>query len=153
VRARGSPGPKTRASIRGPVAALAISPDGKRLAVGGKSDVVDVWSLPSLEKIAQFSGVVDTRALAFSHDGATLALGGRESAIRLWNVATDKLIDQIESGHRYLMALAYAPDGRTLAAAGGKGIELWDVGAKSRVTTLTSQTDVTQSLQFSADGR
>jgi WD40 repeat protein len=104
-----------------PVGPLAISPDGKWVAVSGRDSVYGVagkpnpvylWRVPelgpldekllaggkrvapteSLSKRVTLAGHLgEVYAVAFSPDGKTLATGGRDRVIRLWDVETGEL--------------------------------------------------------------
>ncbi len=78
------------------VGALAVSPDGKRLAVGesGCSDgryAVRVFGWPTGKLLHTFTGhTASVSALAFAPDGKTLASGGDDTVVLLWNVSAAK---------------------------------------------------------------
>ena len=64
-------------------------------------------------------------ASALSPDSKTLALGMRSAQIELWSLREKKLAHTFKySGS--LHALAWSPDGKKLAAAGGPKIFVWD---------------------------
>jgi WD40 repeat protein len=67
---------------------LAISADGKLLAVGEEGEGVWLWDLTSRKKIATLKRA--SGPVAFSRDGRTLATGGEDEAILLWDLPTDK---------------------------------------------------------------
>ncbi|GAA3095841.1 hypothetical protein [Streptosporangium carneum] len=95
------------------------------------------------------TGAVDT--VAFSPDGAVLATADEAGGVRLWNTAAHRLIGvlpatPILSGVR---ALAFSPDGGTLAVA-GVGVRLWGVATRRVVAILPA--GQTNSLVFGQDG-
>src|SRR5262249_38535926 len=82
--------------------------------------------------------------LAFSPNGGLLAAGGTEndSKVRVWEVATGRLVHVFGGYPRGvgILALAFAPDGRTLASGGGgSGILLWDVTGGVRPAKLSAE--------------
>jgi WD40 repeat protein len=73
---------------QGPTACLAFSPDGRRLAAGGRRGVRlwDVGSGRELIDLHEHDGWVT--AVAFSPDGRTLLTGGEDGKLHVW-VAAD----------------------------------------------------------------
>ncbi len=60
------------------------------------------------------------RDLAFSPDGATLAtVAGKGMTVTLWDAARGKRRGRLRGPDYWLGCLAFAPDGRRLAAGGG----------------------------------
>jgi WD40 repeat protein len=68
--------------------ALAISPDGKRLATGNCDQTATILDLVTGRETALRGHRDSVYAVTFSHDGQLLASGSRDGVIKLWDVAT-----------------------------------------------------------------
>jgi RNA polymerase sigma factor (sigma-70 family) len=143
-----------------PVSACAFSPDGKWMATGGYEKEKDVylprlWEVGTGKELRRFpAGRPQTasglkRALAFSPDGATLAGDGwGEARLRLWQTATGKepiVFPKIGAGFE---SVAFAPDGKTVAAAGDR-IYLYDPATGKERLRIERRA---RRLAFSQDG-
>jgi len=80
----------------GDVAAVAVSPDGRRLAAGSADTGAYLWDLadPARREVL-IGATAKIHAVAFSPDGRTLAAGGADRAVHLWNVADPTLLQRI----------------------------------------------------------
>lgn len=104
---------------------LALSPDGGLLACGGSDRMVDIWEVAtgekklSLEHPGGFSSMDgNPDALAWSPDGSRLATAceNHSKQLWLWDAVSGAKLGEFTlplEGH----ALAFSPDGRTIAAA------------------------------------
>lgn len=121
------------------VRAVAFSPDGKTLVAAG--DGVTAWDVSGPEAKATHLDVSDAESLAFSADGKLLAIGGQGKVIQLWDVSRpdhpQKLsaVKVLSGGVR---ALAFGPDGNSLAASDGKVADLWSIKNRGRPIPFTA---------------
>ncbi|MBX5458961.1 MAG: PD40 domain-containing protein [Thermogemmatispora sp.] len=104
---------------------FAWSPDGRRLAVAGKTQVVVIegscGQILAVYPQQPPPGGQPSYIVAWSPDGQTLASAGRRHAVQLWEAATGRSWQYFpEQGQA--IAAAWSPDGRALAYMVG-----WDM--------------------------
>jgi hypothetical protein len=116
---------------------VAVSRDGTRVANGTPSQAPELWDFRTGRKIGDFQGKVwSSGPVAFSPDSRRLAAApdpeqpseGRVH-IWLWDVATRRIVRTIQRAHNaQIHALAFSPDGKTLATASADGTaRLWNL--------------------------
>src|SRR5262249_7183697 len=128
---------------------LAFSPDGTKLAVGGRSfptgsPQVMVRDAKTGEVLwtRQEPGLPQAMKVAFSPDGKSLAVGFGEYSrydahpVKLYEVATGRETVTFLGPKGGVNSLAFHPDGRHLAVAGLEVVEVWDAVARTRVHEL-----------------
>lgn len=112
------------------VNALAISPDGRLLALGnGYSDAtVHLWDARTGSAAGKLEGHRGwITKLVFSADGGTLYSGSADQSIRAWSVK-DQRETHCWRGHTGgISGLALTPDGNALLSCGNDGsVRVWD---------------------------
>ena len=53
----------------------------------------------------------------------------------------------------FLNPIAFSPDGKFLAKSTGMGAEIWDIGSREVLVTLTGHAEAVESMAFSPDGK
>ncbi|BAY60488.1 WD-repeat protein [Calothrix brevissima NIES-22] len=108
---------------------VAISADGKILAIGIRDKAIKLWNVSTGKLINTLTGHTgEVRAVAFSLDGKTLASGSQDGSIKLWNVSTGKLMSTFMAQKEQVWSVAFSPDGKTLASGSQDGIiKIWQV--------------------------
>lgn len=144
---------RARMVLRGHAAPwdVAFSPDGKRIASGGKvTGEVILWDAATGKPIHTISATVDR--LAFSPNGGTL-LGGGGFSTRLWDVASgeERSIFPEEAG----LMVGMLPDRKTVVTLAGQFLQsgevrFWDVESGAR--RLTIPTGALNDAVLSPDG-
>jgi RNA polymerase sigma-70 factor (ECF subfamily) len=142
--------------------ALAVSPDGKRVAVGGASTgdwpdmgvtrLLDATTGKLLTTALVKGGTIN--ALVFSPGGKSLITAGSDGTIRMRDVATDKELLALQGHEGGVVGLTLSPDGKVLASAGAdKTVRLWNVATGKELRSLPVQTVKTATVCYSPDGR
>jgi WD40 repeat protein len=147
-------------SLRAPgrVLSVAFSSDGRSLASGGAGadSSIILWDLDTGRRrlwLEEKRGPIN--AVALSKDKGLLAWTSRdEPVVRLWDLKSAGLEQSIDGNARGTLAVAFAPDGRTLATAGNDGVvRLWSVSTGRQEDILDGNASALISVAFSPDGR
>ena len=148
---RATPLPDLATGERG-LALLALTPDGRWLAVAGRSNIVSIWDVASRTNRLSLPGRdVPVHVLAFSPDGRVLATGNEDTTAQLWDAASGALLATLAGHNGPVGRLAFSPDGRTLFSSGGAGLKLWHMATRREVATL-SRSAASDWPTFSPDG-
>lgn len=155
ARAHDATPPRSFAGHVGWVRAIQISPDGTKVASGGQDHTVRIRETGSGREIATLEG--HTRwvtCLAFSRDGRKLVSGSDDRTVRLWSLESGKLLKQATADGAWgVFAVAFSPDGETIAAAGADGaIHLLDAFSLIEISVLYGHAGNVSSLVYAQDG-
>lgn len=146
------------------VTALAFSPNGDLLASGGRrwDNAVKVWALTNGTLLRAFSGQSNNvTAVAFAEDSDTLASCAASGTSTNFPAGTNNLmVWRVSDGSsrnfgnfsNTVWAVAFSPDGSTLASASQDAISLWNVGSGALSQTITQEAFRVSCLVYSPNG-
>jgi RNA polymerase sigma factor (sigma-70 family) len=134
------------------VDAIAFSRDGKRLAGAGMNGAVLLWDAATGKEIRRLEGHRrQVKGIAFSPNGDRLIAGDAEVA-RLWDVDAAKVLHVLPVGQGGVSAVAYSPDGRLVAAAGGDATTfVWDAAGGRQLHRLRGEGTYAYAVAFAPD--
>jgi WD40 repeat protein len=144
------------------VARLQFTPDGRQLVSTGSDRTIRLWDTTTGARVREFGRFRTVGGIDLSPDGKSLAgvvQEGEAWTIRLWEVATGKERDRLPRLGVHPIAVAFSPDGNTLAATVGEddwskpSIKLWDMAGMKEIRTLRGIKGWVGRLTFSPDGK
>ncbi len=134
------------------VESVIFSPDQKYLIAALSNETVIVWDVETRKVISSMTEDASpghAERIAVSADSRYVASSGSEKTL-VWESSSGTVVARIADGG---ILIAFTPDGKYLALAGGNSsIRIWEVSTGRAVTEITHSDSVT-SLAFSPDGR
>jgi WD40 repeat protein len=139
----------------GSLDAVALSPDGKTLALGGWRDTVQLWDLEARRERSRRVGHQGTvHFLAFSAEGRRLTSAGEDGAFCLWDSATGQELGRVEADGSKGLPFALSASSRVAATrVPGKAVSLWGPQTGKLLRRLKGSEDTGWGCALSADGR
>lgn len=138
------------------ILSVALSPDGRTLALGSNDANIYVWDMttPDIAPRILAGHRSKITALEFSADGCTLA-SGSWATILLWDLSVPDPTATILRGHGDdVVEVAFTPDGHTLVSMDDDHtIRLWDLQAPAAVPRIFWNNSLSMGIAYSPDGR
>jgi RNA polymerase sigma factor (sigma-70 family) len=151
------------------VVGVGYTPDGETALTAEADGRVRFWDVASGRRIGTHNlletpegGETQLDAFALSGDGRLIAGSGSVRTydfartlrgIWIWSLDEQKQLRRIDTGATNLQALAFSPEGASLAAGDQTGqIQLWDVATGDELLTLHLGGSAIRGIAFSPDG-
>ncbi len=135
----------------GKIFAMALSPNGQWLAVGGWLDndnrdirhAIRLYNFSSGKLIALLKGHRNVvHALAFSPNSQQLLSGSFDKTAILWDIATQRQLRQLKGHSDHIYAVAFTADNqRVVTGSFDHTLRLWQVATGDLIATLQGHTD------------
>jgi WD40 repeat protein len=146
---------------------LSFSPDGRFLLASAAEGLV-LWDVESGKQVRKYPGPGSfgagngrvqvtssdlNRSVPFSADSQTFAaVSESHNGISLWDVTSLEERGRLEANHSISLAVAFAPDGKTLASADfDNAVRVWDLGAGKELRKIELEKDIAGWVAFSPD--
>jgi WD40 repeat protein len=139
--------------LSGAVLALSWSPDGTKLASGGRDNIVRVWELEknsAIRVLEEHTGEI--QGLSWSPDSRLLASAGGDGQVIVWDVnngvpAGDPLSSEVFD---FFYDVSFSADGRFLAAGQGNGtVRIWKWPSGELLEAIPHHASIVYSVDFS----
>jgi WD40 repeat protein len=160
--------PVTLSGGKQQVTAVAFGAGGGVLAAGTSAGTVTLWIVPKSGAPVRFPHMPLTlpggpvSSVAFGPDGSTLAVAGAGHQVLLWTVspgtgskhkgAAAVSAPPVTGSFDAANAIAFSPDGKSLAAATATGVTVWQLGSRKLTVTVPQPQPVT-SVAWDGAGR
>lgn len=140
----------------GYIHAMALSHDGRTLAVNNQSDIL-LYDVPTTlatgtcRLLRAFEGGPrPVRRLVFSHDDRSLASSG--DRVSVWEVKTGRQL-HVFATHTQTWGIVFHPGTNNLAAGSRDTIHMWDPQTGRLLRSFAAHEQIIGSLAYSPDGR
>ncbi len=139
------------------ITSVAVSPDGKWLAVSGYREIL-LWQFGG-DLTARLPGLSDRiHTILFSPDAKTLAAVGGSPArfgeVQIWDLETRKQKHSIVVSTDTLFGAALSPDGTRLVCGGAdKSVRLFDITTGKEIRKMDHHEDWSFGAIFGVDGK
>ncbi len=124
------------AGHRDAVTAIALAPDGKHLASGGRDGIVRVWDVATGRSRQLWQHRFFVEDVAFSPDGAWLGSASSDSTVRVWDTSSWRALSLDVNPAAKFVAFGY--DGQLAVQLGTRALVRWSLVAPTSLRDATS---------------
>jgi WD40 repeat protein len=139
------------------VLAVAWSPNGTRVAMGGWSNQVQAWDANTGHRVINFRdpGLQQrVEAIIWLPDGKSIVAGGDDSLVWIWNATTGNIQDIYRGHTNSVITLACSLDGQYIASGGlDQTVQVWKVATGQKNATYSGHSHGIGSVSWSPDGK
>ncbi|HWX19839.1 MAG TPA: protein kinase [Candidatus Binatia bacterium] len=140
--------------LKRPGRALALSPDGRQLAVAGTRTSVLLWDAGTGELLRTLPTEKSVWSMAFSPDGKRLTTAGWSSDALVWDLGSGQHPAKITGHSLTVWSAAFSPDGSTLATVGSdQTLRAWDSTTLREKGVFRGHDNEVWCVAFRPDGR
>jgi WD40 repeat protein len=149
----------------GKVIHVALSPDGKKLAITSKDPIVRIWDTDSGKEVLKLE---NTRSVAFSPDGKQMVAWNQSNGYNtrdrtiankalkfasILDAESGKVLHELKGHPQDISSARFSPDGKTIATTSDKTARIWDVESGKELHKIEEHTGHIYSADFSPDGK
>lgn len=138
-----------------PLSDLAVSPDGRIVAVALESEIVFCDAIKGGELLRIPIGVETYSQITFSDDSQRLAAGSSDGCLRIWNLGERAPLHVLPAHHRVISQVRFFDGGRKIASVGAIDdvLRIFDVATGKPLWQFAAGQNGLLSLAVSPDSR
>jgi WD40 repeat protein/predicted Ser/Thr protein kinase len=137
-----------------PGRALALSPDGRLLAIAGPDSGITVWNTGNGKLLRSWSTPASVWSLSFSPDAREILSAGWSSEVSIWPLDGFSPPQIISGGELHVWSAVFSSDGAMIATTGAdQTVRLWDTATLQLQNSLHGHGGEVWCAAFSPDGR
>ncbi|RJP30903.1 MAG: hypothetical protein C4527_08760 [Candidatus Omnitrophota bacterium] len=139
------------------IISFAMSPDGKRIAVGGETGNLTIWDTNQWEKMYTKNVHAEwpINETVFSPDGKYVLTGGGEGIMKLWDSKTGDFVISYRVREKGISDITFSFDGTKILAVYERSnkVYLWDTKTGTLIRTFYGDGSLVTAAAFSPDGK
>ncbi len=144
----------------GPIWSVAISKDGKHLAMGNDNGTVTYWDIAAWKVLwTRDAHKGPVWALALSPRGDYLATGSDDGQAKIWDLQPRDVEHREKPVYTFdnssgVRALAFDPEGKKLLTGGRNGaVNVWDIATQAKLVETAGHDNSVLAVAFAPDGQ
>jgi WD40 repeat protein len=140
---------------QGATAAVAVSPEGRRIASAGQDGRVALWEPGKRTRyLLPTRPSAEIPTIAFSPRGDRVAAAGDDRVVRVWTVADSDTARVVGRAPAAVRSVAFDPAGRRLASVDRSGaVRIWNLRQGAPPRALPGSPKTLQAVAFLPDGK
>ena len=136
-----------------PGRALALSADGRLLAIAGTNTGITVWNTGDGKRLRSWPTQAPVWSLSFSPDTREVLSAGWSSEVSVWPLDGFSPPQMISGGELHVWSAVFSGDGATIATTGAdQTVRLWDAATLQLKASLHGHGGEVWCAAFSPDG-
>jgi WD40 repeat protein len=111
---------------------VALSPDGKQIALGGTDGLLHFANLADGKLVRSLPGHTSSvTGIAYHSGGKVVATASKDRTVRLWDASSGQALKTLEGHAAWVQGIVMLDQGTRLASVGAdKTVKVWDLAAK-----------------------
>ncbi len=137
------------------ITALAFSPDGNSLAVGGgepsRNGEISIWNMADRSLLQEIKEPHSDTVfdIQFSRDGTRIVSGGADKFVKMFRLSDGTLVRSYEGHTDHVLGVSFQADGSSLASAGSDfDIKIWNTETGEQRRTIKNYSKQVTAIRF-----
>lgn len=137
-----------------PGTAVALSPNGKKMATGLSSGKLVIRNFKTGKKYRTIkTNTKEVTSIVFGPEEKRLISGSRKGLIEVWNAETGEQIKTLQNKNKPVRAVDFGPQGKLIAASYPFDVVIWEVSSGKELRKFEGHSLNINSLEFGPEGK